>query len=178
MQQYWLLGGDFNASTCESQPPWGPRDHLDHNSDDIHLPARTSDDKRAISTHGKRLLHALSDFGMLLNGIVSHVFSGAFTRMPTRDADCPGVIDYVCGPPSVLPMIPHGGFNILDSPPDISDHHPAALTINIDAAVPTETEHLHFQQERFRALKIPTDPSAWATIEHDVTCRLQRRVSI
>jgi hypothetical protein len=69
-------------------------------------------------------------------------------------------------------MIPHGGFNILDSPPDISDHDPAALTINIDAAVPTETEHLHFQQERFRALKIPTDPSAWATIEHDVNLQI------
>ena len=38
-----------------------------------------------------------------MNGVLDMGFSGAYTRLPSRGADCPGVLDYVFGSPSILP---------------------------------------------------------------------------
>ena len=173
VDQFWLIGGDFNAITGAAQPLWGPRDPLDHLAAEVEIPARTSDDKRPLSSHGKRLLRSLTDRGVILNGLTSLGFSGAFTRMPNQAADSPGVIDYVIGPPAALRALPYGGLRILDSPPDLSDHHPSALLINIGAYNSGSTNDAqHFTNQRLPALKIPEDAATWDSIEQDVAAEL------
>ena len=139
---------------------------LDHQAPDRQLPPRSSDDKRNVSSHGKRVLQALSDYGIIVNGIIAHGFSGAFTRMPNRTSDRPSVINYVCAPPSILPLVLYGGLEVLPLPADLSDHHPVSLSIHIgEASTTTENGVTHFQSIRLSALKVPTDAETWDTIE-------------
>ena len=70
----WLLGGDFNSMTAEEQPQWGAADLLDHIAPNPTLPARSSEDLRPVSTHGRRLLRSLADRGIICNGIKSKCF--------------------------------------------------------------------------------------------------------
>lgn len=154
--QDWFLGGDFNNITNTNQPHWEGRGLADVHTPPIILPARASDDLRNVSTHGRRLLGVLSDRGIIMNGIESHSFSGAFTRLPQRDADCPEVLDYICGPPSALRLLWEASLQVLDIPPDFSDHLPTVVEVIHDEAIPGANDAgTHFRQEQLHALKVP-----------------------
>lgn len=94
--------------------------------------------------------------------------------MPNMNADCPGVIDYICGPPSMLSRKSHGGFDIIPSPPDLSDHHPTPISIRLDDThLANDASHVHLKAQRLAALEIPTDTSSWESIERDVSSQLE-----
>ena len=113
------------------------------------------------------------DRGVILNGLTSLGFDGAFTRMPNRTLDCPGVLDYVIGPLSVVRLFPVGALQVLDSPVDLSDHYPVALAIGIDSdGDPTTRNADQFSTQRLPALKIPADATTWDAIEKDVSAEL------
>ena len=104
-------------------------------------------------------------------GLVTKGFSGAFTRLPQSTADCPGVIDYVCGPPSILRLLPNGSLTVGDAIPDLSDHLPSTVEVEMGDSDPPSapTQHQHFQHERLEVLKIPQDNDTWEQIEKDIS---------
>ena len=168
--QLWLMGGDCNSITSNRQPCWHDADLLNPRARSVDLPARVSDDTRPTSSHGKRFLSALADKGMILNGIIANNFSGAFTRMPQRLADCPGVLDYVFGPPSTLPLLEVGSLRVLDTPPDLSDHLPIVVAILTDDNAPQDCQRSdqRFEDKRLEALMIPDDPEIWEAIDGEI----------
>ena len=123
----WILGGDCNAITGRQQPTLGNYNVLDFFSTDVVAPQRTSMDKRPTSGHGKRLLDALAGHGCIVHGLVCKSCDPGFTRMPTRNAGCPGVIDYVAIHPSLLQFVGEHGFRILNVGADLSDHNSTSL---------------------------------------------------
>eukprot|EP00973_Karenia_brevis_P060588 8426190-Karenia_brevis.AAC.1 len=82
------------------------------------MPSRTSEDQRGVSSHGHRLLQALAGHGLILNGLESLGFDKSFTRLPRKHKDCPGVLDYVIGSPSILPLLQPHALKVLPVPPD------------------------------------------------------------
>ena len=142
----WIFGGDLNSITLDKQPYWGPADPLDHTSPYIEIPARTSADLRPISSHGRRLLNTLSGRGILLNGISCLGFTDSYTRMPTKEADRPGVLDYVCAPLRMLSWLVSGGLQVVATPPDPSDHWPVVLDLCLPIEQEAATENVQGQQ--------------------------------
>ena len=59
----------------------------------------------------------------------------ALTRMPNREQDCGGVLDYAFGTPALLNMLVPKSFQVIPTPPDMSDHHPIALHLALDSVV-------------------------------------------
>ena len=143
---------------------------MDARASEFSPPARLSDDKRPISTHGKRLLCALENSGIILNGLTSHGFTRSCTRYPQRIADCAGVIDYVCSSPSLLHRLSPGSLQLPSSMADFSDHLPLTLTVRLDhIPVRSEVGALHFRHERLPVLRLPEDPEVWVRIDSDIT---------
>eukprot|EP00973_Karenia_brevis_P063391 8811679-Karenia_brevis.AAC.1 len=84
---------------------WGAADLLDAEAADHCMPARLSEDPRPVSAHGRRLFAVLDSLGLLLNGMTCMEFDGSCTRLPTSNKDCLGVLDYIIGPPSMMPHL-------------------------------------------------------------------------
>ena len=170
VDQIWFLGGDFNGTTGTAQPLWGADDHLDATASDIQPPRRGSEDHRPVNAHGRRLLEALTDRGIILNGIQSKAFSESFTRSPQRAADCPGVIDYIVAPMTVLKMLPMSAFQVHETPPDFSDHHLTGLTANRPSgAEGSNVDASLFSMERLQALKIPETAEQWSIVDAEIS---------
>ena len=173
-QQAWIVGGDFNSITNQLQPSWTAHDPLDHLAPTRSAPKRISDDKRPLNAHGRRLLQALGNEGMILNGQVDRQFDSAFTRLPQRHADCPGVIDYICANGRALKQLPDCSLRVLDSCADFSDHRPLALQVKLEETSGNPDKGTnHFIDKRLPILKVPDDPTVWISIESDVAAELE-----
>lgn len=124
-----------------------------------------------MSAHGKRLLLTLADQGIILNGLIAKDFSKEFTRLPQSSADCPGVIDYICGPPSILRRLPNASLTIGDSIPDFSDHLRSSIEVlpNKPEQTPEpDATQLHFHEARLQTVKVPDDENVWEQINDDL----------
>ena len=133
------------------------------------MPERASEDSRKVSSHGKRLLNVLGDRGIISNGLITKQFSGTYTRLPQGTADCPGVLDYVCGPISMLRQLRDKTLCVRDAVPDFSDHCPVAVDLEMDAPAPTpQPSHDNFITARMKSLKLPQDDQTWEQIEVDI----------
>ena len=166
----WICGGDVNATTGVEQPAWDCPDPLDVLAPDVIPPSRTSMDERPISAHGRRFLSTLSGCALIFNGLVEKEFDNSFTRLPTRTEDCPGILDYIFGPPRMLSQLVHRSFKVMDSPPDFSDHCPVSVEILLHCAMHTDANEQNelFDKAPLRALKLPEDEETWQSLNTDL----------
>ena len=160
----------MNAITGTEQPPWSSSDLLDPHAPNIVQPQRTSDDKRPISAHGRRLLSALTASAILYNGLTDLDFDSSFTRLPTRDQDCPGVLDYIFGPPSMHRFFKRRALEVVDTPADFSDHQLVSIRLSWEETAPERHEENSnlFKLERLLSLKMPEDDQQWAELNQEL----------
>ena len=168
------MGGDFNCTTNVEQSAWGRVDPFDNLAPQVKPPKRTSQDTRRTNNHGKRFLEALSDKGIILNGISDLMFSDAFTRLPQRLHDCPGVLDYVSTSPMGLQVLQPRSFQIVETHPDFSDHHLVKLTIDLpDNGQIATHDARKFLTSQLSKLKLLEDDETWAMLDGDMHANIQ-----
>ena len=168
--EMWILGGDLNSTTSNFQPPCGPLDPLDFFALDSVAPARTSMDQRPVSSHGKRFLRCLTDAVVILNGLTELGCSDGFTRLPQRQADCPGVIDYISCSFSALRRLHYGAMSIIKTPADMSDHQGLALQCDFEVELegPSMDATTNFSLERLPALSTPASREEWELVDNQL----------
>lgn len=167
--QIWFFGGDLNCITGNLQPHWGGDDLLDVSAPEVALPERVSADARPTNAHGWRLLEAIADSGMILNGVCHKGFAGSFTRLPQRKADCPGVLDYVLAPPRTMDNSPNAALQVLATPADLSDHQLTALAIKLPAIEDIRGHDATcFIESRLKVLKVPQSLDQWRLIIQEI----------
>ena len=174
----WVGGGDFNSATKQQQPTFAGSDFIDMHEPVPWVPPRFSADQRKVSAHGRRLLAALTNAAIILNGLEQYEFDGEYTRMPTREQDCPGVLDYIIGPPSLLTHVVHNSLKVVSTPADFSDHSLLSLSLafNISCVPNEETcQSDLFCSKRLHCIKLPQDDHTWKEIDEELadSCEFQ-----
>jgi hypothetical protein len=96
-------------------------------------------------------------------------FSDKFTRMPQRAQDCPGVLDYASANSALMSQLQRGAFDVLQTPADMSDHLPLALSLEVSVATQLpDNLSASFASSCLRKLKLPKDGTQWADLDDEL----------
>lgn len=106
--------------------------------------------------------------GIILNGLVEKGFDDSFTRIPQRTADGAGVLDYIFGAPQVLQFLLSLG--VLDFVPDLSDHAPVALDVDMNS-VPAEgnPSSSNFSEAKLEMIIPPDDEALFKEVDDELS---------
>ena len=160
----WILGGDFNAITNSFQAEGDIELVIDEEAPKTDIPSRSSFDKRSVNAHGRRLLDCIAGVGIILNGLHCLSFDPSFTRFPTKEADCPGVLDYAICSLSLLQHLYAGAFRVIHAPADYSDHYPIGLDVALKPLEILETSTI-FQKQTLEAMASTLSSEELDTLE-------------